>query len=216
VTKNVNYVAVLADAIGSRALPPAARARLQAQLHIRLKELNKRRGWRPAIAAGFAIARGDEFEGLLYDASHLWDIAHWLRHTFADVDWIIACARGPISTALGATAPEVDGPCFHAAAAALEEAKERRQVFTFRGFPPAVDALATYYSALYWSWTPRQRRQASEFRLQDAAAAEIGRGSRLKVHPTAISHMKRRMAWPLVAGGDRMFRAAIAPIMEDR
>jgi hypothetical protein len=215
-TKNVTYVAVVADAIGSRALPPAARARLQAQLHTRLKELNKRRAWRSSLAAGFAIARGDEFEGLLKNPAHLWDIAHWLRHTFAEVDWIIACARGPISTALAATAPEVDGPCFHAAAAALAEAKERRQVFTLRGFPPAADALAAYYSALYWSWTPRQRRQASEFRLHDTAAAEIDAGKRLKVHPTAISHMKRRMAWPLVAEGDRMFRAAIAPTMEAR
>jgi hypothetical protein len=207
VTKTVNYVAVLADAIGSRALAPQARARLQAHLHAGLKDLNRRRAWRPAIAAGFAIARGDEIEGLLRDANLVWEIAHWLRGTFADVDWIIACARGPISTALAPTALEVDGPCFHAARAALEEAKQRRQVFTFRGFPPAVDALAAYYSALYWSWTPRQRRQASELRLQDAAALEIG--NRLSVHPTAISHMKRRMAWPLVAEGDRMFRAAI-------
>ena len=212
-TKNVNYVAVLADAIGSRTLPPQARARLQAQLHTGLKDLNKRRAWRPAIAAGFAITRGDEIEGLLRDASLVWEIAHWLRHTFADVDWIIACARGPISTALAATAPEVDGPCFHAARAALEEAKAQRQVFTFRGFPPAADALAAYYSALYWSWTPRQRRQASEFRLHDAA---LETGSRLKVHPTAISHMKRRMAWPLVAAGDMMFRAAIAAMREAR
>ena len=208
-TKTVNYVAVLADAIGSRALAPQARARLQAQLHARLKDLNKQRAWRPVIAAGFAIARGDEIEGLLASPRPVWDIAHWLRGALADVEWIIACARGPISTALAATAPEVDGPCFHAARAALDEAKERRQVFTFRGFPPAVDALAAYYSALYWSWTPRQRRQASEFRLRDAAAVEIDPGNRLKVHPTAISHMKRRMAWPLVAAGDMMFRAAI-------
>jgi hypothetical protein len=207
VTKNVNYVAVLADAIGSRALVPTARARLQARLVAGLKELNKRRVWRSGLAAGFAIARGDEIEGLLADASLLWDIAHWLRHTFADVDWIIACARGPISTALAATAPEVDGPCFHAARAALEEAKERRQVFTFRGFPPAVDALAAYYSALYWSWTPRQRRQAATLRLDDGGTPP---GERVKVHPTAISHMKRRMAWPLVAEGDSMLRAAIS------
>jgi hypothetical protein len=206
VTKTVNYIAVLADAIGSRALPPQARARLQAELHARLKDLNKRRAWRPAIAASFAIARGDEIEGLLRDASLVWDIAHWLRHTFAEVDWIIACARGPISTALAATAPEVDGPCFHAAGAALEAAKQRRQVFTFSGFPAAVDALAAYYSALYWSWTPRQRRQAATLRLDDAEAPPF---ERAKVHPTAISHMKRRMAWPLVAAGDRMFRAAI-------
>jgi hypothetical protein len=215
VTKNVNYVAVLADVIESRALAPNARTRLQARLHGGLKDVNKRRAWRPAIAAGFAIARGDEIEGLLKDASLLWDIAHWLRHTFADVDWIIACARGPISTALADTALEVDGPCFHAARAALEEAKERRQVFTFRGVTADVDALAAYYSALYWSWTPRQRRQASAWRLRDAGQ-QPDPGNRLKVHPTAISHMKRRMAWPLVAEGDRMFRAAIAAIMEGR
>jgi len=209
VTKNVNYVAVLADVIGSRALPPPARARLQTQLQAGLKELNKRRAWRPAIAAGFAISGGDEIEGLLTGATHVWEIAHWLRHTFPDVDWIIACARGPISTALAATALEVDGPCFHAARAALVEAKKSRQVFTFSGFPPAVDALATYYSALYWSWTPRQRRQATAFRLEQA---EVETGNRLNVHPTAISHMKRRMAWPLVGGGDSMFRAAIAAV----
>jgi hypothetical protein len=207
VTKNVNYIAVLADVIGSRALAPRDRARLQTQLHTRLRtDLNQRRAWRPGIAAGFAIARGDEIEGLLRDASLVWDIAHWLRRAFADVDWIIACARGPINTALATTALEVDGPCFHAARAALEEAKGERRVFTFRGFSPPVDALAAYYSALYWSWTPRQRRQASTLRLRDAAADE---GRDLKVHPTAVSHMKRRMAWPLVAAGDMMFRAAI-------
>lgn len=212
-TKTVNYVAVLADVIGSRALPVPARARLQAQIQTGLKDLNKRRAWRPAIAAGFAIAGGDEIEGLLRDTTLVWDLTHWLRHAFPDVDWIIACARGPINTALAATALEVDGPCFHAARAALEEAKQTRQVFAFRGFPPAVDALAAYYSSLYWSWTPRQRRQAAAFRLEHA---DIEVGSRVKVHPTAISHMKRRMAWPLVAEGDRMLRAALGSTGEAR
>jgi len=108
----------------------------------------------------------------------------------------------------------VDGPCFHAARAALEEAKRNHQVFAFSGFAPAVDGMAAYYSALYWSWTPRQRRLASSLRLESPALAALK--DRLKVHPTAISHMKRRMAWPLVAEGDRMFRAAIAAIMEGR
>jgi len=215
VTKNVNYVAVLADAVGSRALPPKVRARLQTDIQTRLRTaLNKRIPWRSGIAAGFAVARGDEIEGLLRDANLIWEIAHWLRSVFAEVDWIISCARGPISTALAKTALEVDGPCFHAARAALEEAKARRQVFTFRGFSPAVDALAAYYSALYWSWTPRQRRQASELRFYGPALDKLE--ERLKVHPTAISHMKRRMAWPLVAEGDRMFRAAIAANVEAR
>lgn len=213
-TKNVNYVAVLADVVGSRALPPKQRTALQDHLRSALRtQVNRRRLWQPHIAAGFAISGGDEIEGLLTDPSIVWDIAHWLRFTF-EVDWIVACARGPISTALADTAVEVDGPCFHAAREALEQAKEQRQVLTFRGFPPAVDALATYYSALYWSWTPRQRHQASRFRLDGPVLDNLKEG--LNVHPTAISHMKRRMAWPLVAEGDRMLRAALGSTGEAR
>ena len=214
-TKNVNYVALLADVVGSRALPPKQRAKLQDDLRSALRtQVNRRRPWQPHIAAGFAISGGDELEGLLTDPSIVWEIAHWLRSTFAEVDWIVACARGPITTALAPTAVEVDGPCFHAAREALKHAKTRRQVFVLRGFSPTVDALASYYSALYWSWTPRQRRQASRLRL-DGPALDT-RKQRLKVHPTAISHMKRRMAWPLVAEGDRMLRSALGAPEEAR
>lgn len=204
--KNDIYVAVLADVVASRALAPPARAALQRELQRRLRaELNRRREWRPHVAAAFALA-GDEVEGLLRDPAPVWAIVHWLRTAFPTVDWIVACARGPISTALAPTAIEVDGPCFHAARAALEEAKARRQVVTFRGFSPAVDGMAAYYSAQYWSWTPRQRRVAAELRL-DAPLDEAA--DRLRTHPTAISHMKRRMAWPLVAAGDRIFRSVL-------
>ena len=208
--KTDTYVAVLGDVIASRRLPPRARARLQRELQAALRtELNRR--WRPAIAARFAIARGDEIEGLLHDAAAsagaLWDIAHWIRARFSAVDWIIAAARGPITTALAATALEVDGPCFHEARAALDEAKRTRQVFVLRGFPPTTTALAGYYSALYWSWTPRQRRTAGLLRVWDRDRDQVR--ERLKVHPTAVSHMKRRLAWPLVAAGDTMFRAAL-------
>lgn len=212
-TKNVNYVAVLADAVASRDLPPKQRAALQNDLRSALRaDVNRRRQWHSQIAAGFAISGGDEIEGLLREPSIVWEIAHWLRSRFAEVDWIVACARGPISTDLAPTAVEVDGPCFHAAREALEDAKSRRQVFAFRGFSPTADALATYYSALYWSWTPRQRRMASQIRWYGPGLDQLQ--TRLTVHPTAFSHMKRRMAWPLVAAGDRMFRAAIAPIRE--
>src|SRR6266704_1106965 len=111
--------------------------------------------------------------------------------------------RSPGSTA--ATAPEVDGPCFHEARAAMERAKRQRFVFAFGGFPGALDPLASYYSALYWSWTPRQRRAATLLRLGSPADA----AARLKVDRSAISHLGRRMAWPLVAAGDKMFRALL-------
>src|SRR2546430_16260926 len=114
-TKNDNgYVAVVADAVATRTLAPRARARLQSDGRASLGDLNRR--WRRAIAAKFAVTRGDEIEGLLGNAAAGWDIAHWIRLKFAEADWVIACGRGAITTPLAPTPPEVAGPCFHPAA----------------------------------------------------------------------------------------------------
>lgn len=197
------YLAVIADVVASRDLAPARRARLQAALRTQLAAWNRRPAWRPHLAARFAFTAGDEIQGLLTTAAPLWTITHALRAAFADVDWIVAWGRGPIATALAPTAPEVDGPCFHAARAALVAAKAERLVLTFGAFPdPQLPSLAAYYSALYWSWTRRQRRAAHRWRSPDPAAAE-------HVVPSALSHLRRRMAWPLVETGDRMFQSVL-------
>src|SRR6266581_2627649 len=92
------YIALIADAIASRELPPAARARLQADARTAVKDLNQR--YRRVLAARFAVTL---------------------------------------------------------------------------------------------------------LRLGDPAAA----AARLDVDRSAISHLARRMAWPLVAAGDKMFRALL-------
>lgn len=205
------YVAVIADVIGSRELPPSRRARLQADLRRALPELN--RTWKRDLAARFAVTMGDELQCLLRHPQAVWDVGHAIRRKFAEVDWVVACGRGPLTTPLprDATAAELDGPCFHAARAALEGAKAERLVLAFGGFDdPRIDALARYYSALYWSWTRRQRRAANSWRffwtpVEASRRRDVGE----KIHPSAISHLRRRMAWPLVAEGDRIFRALL-------
>jgi SatD family protein len=197
------YVALIADAVASRALAPAARARLQANVRAAVKDLNRR--YARVLAARFAVTLGDELQCLLPSARPVWDIVHEVRDRLGAVDWVVACGRGTISTPLAATAPEIDGPCFHEARAAMERAKRVRQVLVFGGFGSALEPLASYYSALYWSWTPRQRRTATLLRLGDAAST----AARLDVDRSAISHYARRMAWPLVAAGDKMFRALL-------
>lgn len=196
------YVAFIADVIASRALAPARRRRLQDALRAELTRVNRRAAWRPAIAARFALTAGDEIEGLLASAAPVWAISHTLRAAAPDVDWIVAVGWGPIATALAPTAPEVDGPCFHAARAALEAAKRERRVFAFGGVDDArLHALGGYYSALYWRWTRRQRRAAATWR----AGAELPEGH----VPSARSHLRRRMAWPLVETGDSMFKTLL-------
>jgi len=199
-----DYIALIGDAIASRELPAPRRARLQRDLRAALPTFNRR--WRKALAARFAVTLGDEFQCLLTGPAPVWEIAHAIRALLADVDWVIACGRGPVATRLapGITAPEVDGPCFHAARAAMDAAKRHRLVFAFAGFGDAdtvLTALASYYSALYWSWTPRQRHAAKLLRSGSAAVAAAGLG----VDRSAVSHLGRRMAWPLVAAGDTIF-----------
>src|SRR3989442_14558159 len=153
----ITYIALIADVAASRALPAAARARLQARVRDAARELNAR--YRQHLAARFAVTLGDELQGLFKTATPVWEVSHRLRFAVPDVDWVVACGRGALSTPLrrDATSPELDGPCFHAARAALEHAKRHRLVLAFDGFDPALAACADYYSALDWGWTLRQR-----------------------------------------------------------
>jgi len=198
------YVAVIADVVASRDLPRPSRTRLQDALRAELTRINRRAAWRPFLAARFAVTAGDEIEGLLTSAAPLWTITHSLRAAMPDVHWIVGCGRGPIATALAPTAPEIDGPCFHAAREALDAAKRDRRVLAFGGFDdPRLDGWAAYYSALYWGWTARQRKAAARWRAPETPTAHE------RIVPSAYSHLRSRMAWPLVEEGDRIFQAAL-------
>jgi hypothetical protein len=193
------YVAVLADAVGSRRLAAPARQALQQQLRAALTTANRK--WRKTISARFAITLGDQLEGLLTLEAPLWDIVHYLRAEL-DGDWIIACGRGPLSTAPGPSVIELDGPCFHEAREALERAKQQRLVLAFGGYDAVANAFGAYYSALYWTWTSRQRQAAALLRTMEPAAV----AERLGVDRSAISHLTRRISWRQVEAGDAAFR----------
>src|SRR2546430_8338216 len=89
------YIALIADAIASRELPPAARARLQADARTAVKDLNQR--YRRVLAARFAVTLGDELQCLLPTPQPVWDVAHDLRARPPTLAWVVACGRGPIS-----------------------------------------------------------------------------------------------------------------------
>ena len=203
------YVALTADVIASRELSATRRAQLQDTLRRLLPALNSR--WAGALAARFALTMGDELQCLLTTPGAIWEVSHGIRQAFNSVDWIIACGRGTLSTPLapGIAAPELDGPCFHAARAALERGKAERLILALGGFDdPRLDGVSRYYAALYWGWTRRQRLAANVWRAAHVGALVGEQGSR-PPHPSATSHLRRRMAWPLVESGDRMFQTLL-------
>ena len=204
-----SYVAVLADVVASRARTPRARAALQQRLRELARDINAR--FRAQLAARAAVTLGDELQALFTSPAPVWQAAHELRFALPDVEWVVACGRGELTTPLhrGATAPELDGPCFHAARAALDSAKAESQVFAFGGFDPCVDGHARYYSALYRGWSAGQRLLANAQRARPGA--RLKELSRLVgIAPTSISHRRRRMGWPLVTRGDTMFQEVLA------
>lgn len=203
------YVAFIADLAASRSLAARTRAALQTAARATARDFNAR--YRRHLAARFAVTLGDELQGLFTSPAPVWEVSHALRRRFPTVEWIVACGRGPLGTPLhrGATAPELDGPCYHAARRALEHAKRLGLVLAFEGFDPALTACASYYSALYRGWTARQRAVAAAQRATSGARLdELAR--LLHVGPSAISHLRRRMAWPLVAAGDMVFQELLA------
>jgi hypothetical protein len=203
-----SYVALIADVVASRARTPRARAALQQRLRALARELNTR--FRAQLAARAAITLGDELQALFTSPAPVWQATHELRLRLPDVEWVVACGTGRLTTPLhhGATAPELDGPCYHAARAALDAAKANGQVFACGGFDACVDGLARYYSALYRGWSTGQRRLANAQRARPAAKLkELAR--LVGIAPTSISHRRRRMAWPLVVLGDTMFQEVL-------
>jgi hypothetical protein len=204
---STTYVACIADIVASRTLAPARRESLQQRLHVAASALNRDRRWHDSLAARFALTAGDELQGLLTGARGIWALSHALRAEFPDVTWIFACGRGTLTTRLtpARAAPELDGPCFHAARAALDAAKRRRRVFAFGGFPADLEGLAGYYSALYWSWTPRQRVTAALLRLYTPEQV----AGRLEIDRSAVSHLSRRMGWPHAVAGDSVFKTML-------
>jgi SatD family protein len=204
------YVAFIADVVASRALTHRARAALQRDIGAVARELNTR--FRPHLAARFAVTLGDELQGLFTSPAAVWDASHQLRLRIPTVEWVVACGRGTLAMSLrrGASAPELDGPCFHAARSALDHAKRHGLVLAFGGFDPPLTACAIYYSALYRGWTRRQRAVATAQRARSGARLEeLARV--LHVGPSAISHVRRRMVWPLVAAGDKVFQDLLTP-----
>src|SRR5438034_377400 len=94
------YIALIADAIASRELPPAARARLQTDARTAVKDLNQR--YRRVLAARFAVTLGDELQCLLPTPQPVWDVAHHLRARLPTVDWVVAAGDKMFRTLLEA------------------------------------------------------------------------------------------------------------------
>lgn len=138
--KDPRYVAIIADIVDSRRITGAQRRDLQQRIELLLTEIN--REFAAAIAAKFLITIGDEFQGLLRSGVIIPELMRRLETNLPDITLRTGIGYGTIETDLRASAVGMDGPVWHAARAAIEEAKrDDRLGGVFQGFGAEEDLV---------------------------------------------------------------------------
>ena len=139
-----NYLVVLADLVGSRSVP--ARGPLQEWFARGVDELNSR--FQSLIVSPLTVTLGDEFQGVLRSAGHLFQLVHQMQlhlwERFPDLDIRFVFGVGGIDTALNRkSAIGMDGPAFHFARETMEKVKSEDLRFGISSEDPEIELLDT-------------------------------------------------------------------------
>lgn len=175
----VRYWAVIGDVVASRTIEP--RAPFQAALERLLCRLSQEGG--PALASGWTVTVGDEFQALFASPDRIPVVLESLAHGLSPHRLRFGLGYGTLSTPLRPRAVGMDGPCFHAARAALDAAKKSKKPVTVASAERITDiwALALIVIA---ARTRRQGEIIEEYKLQRLQARVA---TRLGVTPGTIS-----------------------------
>jgi hypothetical protein len=206
------HVAIIADMVASRSLPPARRSRVQEQFTELIRKLNQI--YRKHLCAKFVITLGDEFQGLLRDPDMIPDLVWNLEQLFLARELRLGFGYGPIYTSIKEYAINLDGPALHNARASIEAAKRRSlQGGVFTGFGPTLDpALNGFARILHHQragWPPRQRevlKRLHEGRKGTDVAQELG------VTKQAVSRYASLAGWEAYVEAEQGWSALLRPL----
>jgi hypothetical protein len=189
--KDPRYVAFIADIVGSRRITGVQRRDLQERIELLLTEIN--REFAPAIAAKFLITIGDEFQGLLRSAAIIPRLMRRLETSLPDISLRAGIGSGTIETDLRPAAVGMDGPVWHAARAAIEEAKHGDRLGgVFHGFGADEDLVHNGFARVLHLLRARltdKQRQLMDALLGGQSQKELSRST--GVSKQAVSKQAR-------------------------
>ncbi len=199
------YVAVIADLVGSRTIPPARRSMLQKKFGKLLADFNLK--YRKTIAAKFIITLGDEFQGLLNSAADVPDLTWRLEEDLPGYKFRLGIGLGKLDTPLQNYAINIDGPALHLARAAIESAKKSKYLGgVFRGFGE-IDDILNGLARLLWfhrsQWTPAQRKIVSLLR-QGMSQTQVAK--KLKIRKQVVSRQVHASGYSQYIAAERAWR----------
>ena len=208
----MHYAAFTGDLVDSRNLPD--RARVQKDLRSVLDSLNAT--WGERLTVPVRLTAGDEVQGLTRSPELLVDVMVGIADALFPVRVAWGMGLGPLSTDLVEDVSLLDGPCFHRAREAVEEARKSSRWLRVRGAERtsgvAASALMNLVAALRSDWTDRQAEvvRAARGRLQIEVAED------LEDHPSTISGTLAAAHYESVLEGEAAAREILRSLtMED-
>lgn len=197
--------AFIGDLSGSRNLERGRRREVQERLTEVLDALNS--SLRGDLLSLFTVTLGDEFQGLLSRPGAITEIQWCLRRDLPSVRLWTGVGFGGLDTPLQQQAVGMDGPAFHRAREAVEQAREEGiHGGVFAGFEaddPILTGLARLLDHHRAAFTSAQLEAVDlvrSGRRQSEVAEELG------VTPQAISKRLKAAGWEAYRMGEGALR----------
>lgn len=152
------------------------------------------------VLSRFAFTGGDEFKALFATGEGAFRCAVWIARR-SDLELRFGLGRGPLEVGEPGDPPGgLDGPCFHHARNAVEEARRGDHWMAVHGyaskgwesFDSLMNATLALLGRVRSDWTPRQKEYITLLESgmsQKAAAASLG------VSPPAVSEAVKSAKW---------------------
>lgn len=199
------FLALIGDVEGSRRVE--RRARLQRELERATERANDALG--SALAAPLTLTAGDEIQGLFRDPAAVVDAVVVVADAVFPARLVHGLGLGPLETDLGPDPALLDGPCFHLAREAVQEARGEGSWLVARGLHEpgdvVVSALFRLLGELRSRWTEIQAdhvRQARG-RPQKEVAERLGKAE------STVSESLKAAGFQAILDAERALRVAL-------
>jgi SatD family (SatD) len=210
------YTAVIGDMLASKALSSAERAKTQQEFATFINALNDNPHYQHALVSKFVITLGDEFQGILKDASVVPDLIWDVAHAIGLPAFRLGIGYGTIDTAIPAYAINLDGPALHAARRAINEARTGELLGgVFCGFGENADDVANGLARLLQSrrddLTTKQDRVLGMLRprLSGVKVSEVYVAAQLGSSTQVINKQKHAAGVDSFLAGEQALRGIL-------
>lgn len=211
--RNIRYIAIIGDMVGSKKLGRPARAKTQLQFEKLLISLNRK--YASHLLVNFSITLGDEFQGIVCNAviipDLIWDIESGISEEFR-----LGFGYGQIYTPIGRLASKMDGPALHSARRAIQLAADHSFLGgMFKGFGEVETALNAFAHVLWFQrsrWTAQQRKIAARLRGSDIQS-QIAK--KFNITRQTVSQHVAAIGWQQYSEAERAWRDLLRACVDE-